>query len=436
MQILLQKVLVVLCANCYPLLRISGWFVILPLVLNLIANALPLLVMKKRPTFRLRICAHGNQCLTAFLISLPITILIQLGLGWLWLPLQWKHWLISIAISVLVEAMLFWNGMISVYGSSVQLGITHRAVGLLLGLVPIANLVMLIRIIRITGREVRFEEEKHALEERRKDQFLCKTRYPILLVHGVFFRDNHLLNYWGRIPKTLQRNGAVIYYGEHPSALSIADSAKILAERIENIVEKTGCNKVNIIAHSKGGLDCRYAMAYLDTAKYVASLTTVNTPHRGCIFADNLLEKVPVKVQRKVENAYNSALKHLGDPDPDFMSAVRDLTCSHCSVFDAQTPQPQGVYCQSIGSLLNRSSSGRFPMNLSYRLVKHYDGPNDGLVGKESFQWGDHYQMITTEGKRGISHMDIIDLGREDIPGFDVREFYVKLVSDLKQKGY
>ena len=34
-----------------------------------------------------------------------------------------------------------------------------------------------------------------------------------------------------------------------------------------------------------------------------------------------------------------------------------------------------------------------------------------------------------------ISHMDIIDLGREDIPGFDVREFYVQLVADIKNKG-
>ena len=35
----------------------------------------------------------------------------------------------------------------------------------------------------------------------------CKTRYPIVLVHGIFSRDMKLLNYWGRIPAALIRNG-------------------------------------------------------------------------------------------------------------------------------------------------------------------------------------------------------------------------------------
>jgi triacylglycerol lipase len=30
----------------------------------------------------------------------------------------------------------------------------------------------------------------------------------------------------------------------------------------------------------------------------------------------------------------------------------------------------------------------------------------------------------------------MIDLNRENIDGFDVREFYVQLVSDLKNKGF
>jgi triacylglycerol lipase len=37
---------------------------------------------------------------------------------------------------------------------------------------------------------------------------------------------------------------------------------------------------------------------------------------------------------------------------------------------------------------------------------------------------------------RGISHADMIDLNRENISGFDVREFYVQLVADLKRRGF
>ena len=50
--------------------------------------------------------------------------------------------------------------------------------------------------------------------------------------------------------------------------------------------------------------------------------------------------------------------------------------------------------------------------------------------------WGEDYQLLTVEGKRGISHGDMIDLNKENIPGFDVREFFIQLVYDLKKKGF
>ena len=75
-------------------------------------------------------------------------------------------------------------------------------------------------------------------------------------------------------------------------------------------------------------------------------------------------------------------------------------------------------------------------MNFSYRLVNYFDGKNDGLVGENSFPWGANYRMLTVNGKRGISHGDVIDLNRENIKEFDVREFYVELVHDLKKRGF
>ena len=56
-----------------------------------------------------------------------------------------------------------------------------------------------------------------------------------------------------------------------------------IKKKILEVIEKTGCEKVNIIAHSKGGLDSRYAISILGMDKYTASLTTISTPHRGCI---------------------------------------------------------------------------------------------------------------------------------------------------------
>ena len=251
----------------------------------------------------------------------------------------------------------------------------------------------------------------------------------------MFFRDNRFFNYWGRIPKELETNGAKIFYGNHPSAASVADSAAALQERILQILEQTGAKKVNIIAHSKGGLDCRYAIAKLGIGDQVASLTTVNTPHRGCLFADYLLTKIPVETKDKVAETYNAALRKLGEENADFLAAVCDLTNEACKLRDAEMPTPKGIFCQSVGSVLKKGGSGKFPLNFSYHLVKHFSGENDGLVSEDSFQWGENYILLKPSGKRGISHGDLIDLNRENIPGFDVREFYVELVNDLKNRG-
>ena len=126
--------------------------------------------------------------------------------------------------------------------------------------------------------------------------------------------------FWGRIPKELRRNGATVYYGQQQSAAAVEDSGKELAERIRQIVETTGC-EMNIIAHSKGGLDSRAAIAHAGCAPYVATLTTINTPHRGCIFAEYLLGKVPQAARLKIAAAYNAAMKRVGDPNPDFLAA-------------------------------------------------------------------------------------------------------------------
>lgn len=170
-------------------------------------------------------------------------------------------------------------------------------------------------------------------------------------------------------------------------------------------------------------------------APYIASLTTINTPHRGCGFADYLLNKIPVKVQNKVAATYNAAARKLGDSTPDFMKAVKDLTASACIKREAECTMPEGIYCQSFGSVLKNATHGKFPLNFSYPLVQYFDGPNDGLVSEGSFAFGDNYRLLTVDGKRGISHADMIDLNRENIKGFDVREFYVQLVADLKEKG-
>ncbi len=423
------------CANSFLLLRESLWWVLAVLPLLAAANAAPLYSNAQFPNRRTRLCNHGVKCLALFVLSTVFSIGTHIYLAFQLLPEDWKLFLFSGLLCIAVEALIFWNGMISVYVTSIQLGIKLRVLGAVFGLIPPVNIILLVHIILTAGRECAFETEKYCMDMERKDQQICKTRYPLLLVHGVCFRDTPIFNYWGRIPGALKQNGATIFYGKHESADSIANSALELESRIRYIVAKTGCEKVNIIAHSKGGLDCRYAIANLDVGKYVASLTTVNTPHRGCLYADHLLEQIPDGVEQTVANTYNSTMRKLGDETPDFLAAMYDLTSQRCKELDAQMPVPAGIYCQSIGSIQKKAVSGKFPMNATYLIARPFDGPNDGLVGEHSFRFGQDYTLLTAQGKRGITHVDIIDMNRENIPGFDVREFYVQLVSRLREKG-
>lgn len=91
---------------------------------------------------------------------------------------------------------------------------------------------------------------------------------------------------------------------------------------------------------------------------------------------------------------------------------------------------------ESVMSYCEKAVHGKFPLNMTHPIVKHFDGRNDGLVSVESAKWGERFTLLEPTGKRGISHGDVVDLNRENISGFDIREFYVNLAANLKQRGY
>ena len=431
---MIASAMMAFAANGFPYLAENPLYWIAAVLFVLSVNIFTGFIGSRKALWRLRFLAHGTDCLLVFCIAVAVSAVWHL-VGWLSLSWQVPTLLWSAVVSVVVHAMLFWNGMITLYLTSVQLGLRYRVLGAVCGWIPVVNLIVLGIILKTTIREYTVEYEKDRLNASRKEQKICQTRYPILLVHGVFFRDSAVLNYWGRIPAELEKNGARVFYGKHSSALSVADSAKEIAWRVREIVDITGCEKVNIIAHSKGGLDCRCAMHTQGIAPFVASLTTINTPHRGCGFADYLLGVVPEKLKQKISSAYNTAAHTLGDEEPDFLSAVTDLTATACAVTDKEWVIPDGVLCQSVGSVLAKARYGRFPLNVTRGFVAYFDGENDGLVAEDSFAFGETYTLLRTTTKRGISHMDVIDLTRENLPDYDAREWFVQLVAELKNKG-
>lgn len=93
----------------------------------------------------------------------------------------------------------------------------------------------------------------------------CKTRYPILLAHGLGVTEHGGLYVpWGRVPDMLRARGAEVCFGGQDAWGSIETGAAQLGETVRKMRHLYGCERVNIIAHSKGGLEARHLISFPD----------------------------------------------------------------------------------------------------------------------------------------------------------------------------
>lgn len=234
--------------------------------------------------------------------------------------------------------------------------------------------------------------------------------YPILLVHGMGFRDGKLFNYWGRIPKMLKKLGYTVYYGGQDSNGTTATNGEVIARRIEEIVAETGCEKLNIIAHSKGGMDARYAISTLGMGKYVATLTTLMTPHHGSLTVDKLLQ-LPDFMVRFVAKCSDIWLRVWGDKYPDAYSVFHSFTTAEAERFNEQNPDYEGVRYRSYAFAMKNPFSDIF-MWLPNLVVARFEGENDGLLASRAVMWGEFMGTRYGVDNRGISHCDEVDMRR------------------------
>ena len=106
--------------------------------------------------------------------------------------------------------------------------------------VPILNYGLAIYVRGLARQEIDHTLYKISLDNVRVEQKICSTRYPLLLVHGVGFRDFHYFNYWGRIPRVLKRNGARVYYGHQEAWGTVEENGQILRDKIFEVLKETG----------------------------------------------------------------------------------------------------------------------------------------------------------------------------------------------------
>ncbi|MFD3700000.1 esterase/lipase family protein [Streptomyces sp. NPDC058646] len=109
------------------------------------------------------------------------------------------------------------------------------------------------------------------------------TRPPALLLHG--FTDNRSV--FVLLRRALGADGLrhVETYNYSLFTRDLRVTARHLARRVEELCERTGQERVDLVGHSLGGLVGRYYVQRLGGDARVRTLVTLGTPHSGTLVA-------------------------------------------------------------------------------------------------------------------------------------------------------
>ena len=260
-----------------------------------------------------------------------------------------------------------------------------------------------------------------------------RTRHPVVLMHGFgllafLARGGHL----HEEAMHLRLHGIAAFAPNVTPYHVIPQRASMWKKHLEIILKQTAAGKVNLIAHSMGGLDARYLVSKLDMADRVASLTTISTPHRGSSLALMAL-KQPEKLRDLVRNAANWVGENVMEVESDFHAAVESLTPRAVTTgFNRDVPDVDGVYYASWAGSAGKGALNS--INPVFRPLNSWlygrEGINDGIVSVESAKWGDF------RGEIEADHLQQVGVDVLAGSSFSSKEFLTSLVADLSERGY
>jgi triacylglycerol esterase/lipase EstA (alpha/beta hydrolase family) len=108
------------------------------------------------------------------------------------------------------------------------------------------------------------------------------TRHPVILLHGFAMNRTN----WIWLGRRLAKRGIGPLYGtSYFSPQTVRRSAAKLARFVDRVRARENCERVDIVAHSLGGVVARYYIERLDGAASVGRLVTIGSPHRGTAVA-------------------------------------------------------------------------------------------------------------------------------------------------------
>ena len=221
--------------------------------------------------------------------------------------------------------------------------------------------------------------------------FAAPLKYPVVLVHGASLGGARLVigpldygDYFHELPKYFKDQGIEVGVPNLPTNASIGERAIILQNYLNQHYKG---RKVNIIAHSMGGLDARYLVSILKYPE-VASITGVATPHRGSPLADWAFHQCET-------GGVFYWLLHLFGYDLKYRRFLPELRPDHMKkIFNAKVKDVPGIRYYSVVAWGTPWSWALSPMLYFTHYVikwqKHAMSKekNDGLVPLSSQAWG------------------------------------------------
>lgn len=281
-----------------------------------------------------------------------------------------------------------------------------------------------------------------------------RTKYPIVLVHGLFGFDSLLgaMDYWHGIPSELRSGGATVYVASVSQAHFSEVRGEQLIAQLDTLRAVTGKQKFNLIGHSHGGPTIRYVASV--RPDLVASITSVGSPHTGSKVADALNAALPSGSPLRplvagFANALGSLIAFLdgnSSAAQDAIGALTSLSSAGAAQFNALHPQAMptstcgqgaavvnGIHYYSWGgtSTLTNVFDPSDAMLVAGGLFFGGEA-NDGLVGRCSSHLG-----TVLRDNYGWNHMDEVNqiFGIRGLFSSDPRSVVRSHANRLKNAG-
>ena len=237
----------------------------------------------------------------------------------------------------------------------------------------------------------------------------AKTRYPVVLVHGLLgFDAIGPINYFYGIPSALRSGGATVFTPEVSQANSTEVRGEQLLKQLQALKAQYGYTKFNLIGHSHGGNTIRYVAAV--APDLVASVTSVGTPHAGSKTADGIAGIADATHTTGLANTLVNGLSQLiaflsdnqADNPQNAFAALQSLGTAGAADFNRRFPQGAptsacGQGAEVVNGVRYYSYGGTSVLTNAWDISDVVLGTgalffgfeqNDGLVGRCSSHWG------------------------------------------------